>query len=439
MSDNWTRPATASRRWLVAVGSAVAVVLVVVVVGIAVGSGRHPSAASISGLHASQSASSSLFQTSLPSVSATDVQQPSPSTRTTGTVATTTPIASPTGPVPGVPAGGWFFCSGDVDMATCDDDDGTQLRQLAIPVAAPGDVSYNQHDGYVYYRELQSDAHGPLERISRVPLTAGTPQVVVQGPDMANETQVSFGSPVSSPDGNFLAYGQMTLAADVPDGPTQVPSPGATTIGPPGGPPNAPIQTRLVQIKIQNLHNLTAPPVIVPPSMVDSDIAAGPLLGWSADSKQLILVGPAGKIDALAIGKDGAATGVSTVLDPASVAAGCQVAQTVLSSAGDFFVVASCTNSIEVVKVHNGKPTPFGSLLNTAGWQVDMAELDTTGQVLALTWGNAGPNAPQCVSVSGSARIIDSVPTAIQLQTTTGCIFHGSGAPGGPALPASSP
>jgi len=36
MSDNWVRSSTASRRWLVAVGSAVAVVLVVVVVGVAV-------------------------------------------------------------------------------------------------------------------------------------------------------------------------------------------------------------------------------------------------------------------------------------------------------------------------------------------------------------------------------------------------------------------
>jgi hypothetical protein len=212
------------------------------------------------------------------------------------------------------------------------------------------------------------------------------------------------------------------------------------TIGPPGGPPNGPIQLRLVQIKIQNLHNLTAPPAIVPPSMVSSDVAAGPLLGWSADSKQLFLVGPAGKVDALAIGKGGVATGVSTVFDPATVAPGCQVAQTLLSSSGAFFVVASCANSIDVVKVYDGKPTPFGSLVNTAGWQVDVAELDTTGQVLALTWGDAGPNAPQCVSVSGSARIIDGVPTAIQLHTTPGCIYHGgSGNPGGPALPASSP
>ena len=430
MSDDSTRPATASRRWLVAVGSAVAVVLVVVVVGVAVGSGRHRSAVSSSGVYPSPIASLSASQT--------EVQQPSPSTPMAGTVATATPIASPTGPVPGVPARGWFFCPGDVDMATCGASDGTQLRSLPIPMLDPGDLSYNSHDGYVYYRELQSDAHGPLERISRVPLTGGTAHVVVQGPDMANETQVSFGSPVSSPDGNFLAYGQMTLAADVPGGPTQVPSPGAMTIGPPGGPPNAPIQLRLVQIKIQNLHNLTAPPVIVPPSMVSSDITAGPLLGWSADSKQLFLVGPAGKIDALAIGNDGAATGISTVFDPATVTAGCQVAQTVLSSSGDFFVVASCTNSIDIIKVHNGKPAPFGSLLNTAVWQVDTAELDTTGHVLALSW-DAPPNSPQCVSVSGSARIIEGIPAAIQLQTTPGCIYNGgSGNPGGPAVPASS-
>ncbi len=116
---------------------------------------------------------------------------------------------------------------------------------------------------------------------------------------MVNETQVSFGSPVSSPDGNLLAYGQMTIASDVPGGPTQMPSPGAQTIGPPSRPPNMPISLRLVQIKIQNLRDLTAPPIIVPPSMVNSDIAAGPLLGWSADGKQLFLVGPGGKVESL--------------------------------------------------------------------------------------------------------------------------------------------
>jgi hypothetical protein len=77
--------------------------------------------------------------------------------------------------------------------------------------------------------------------------------------------------------------------------------------------------------------------------------------------------------------------------------------------------------------------------MNTAGWQVDTAELDTTGHVIALTW-DAQPGPPQCVSVSGSARIIEGVPTAIQLQTTPGCIYNGgSGNPGGPAMPASSP
>jgi hypothetical protein len=320
-------------------------------------------------------------------------------------------------------------------MATCADGTGTPTRQLAIAMLAPGDATYNQRDGYVYYRELLSNAHGSLERISRVALTGGAAQVVVQGADSLDETQVSFGSPVSSPDGNFLAYGQMTLAFGVPGGPTRVPSPGAATVGPASGPPNAPITTRLVQIKIQNLHNLNAPPVIVPPSMVSSDIAADPVLGWSADGTQLFLVGPGHKIDALAVGTDGVATGLSTVFDPAAVTQGCQVAQTVLSSSGDFFVVASCANTIDIVKVHTGTRQPLGSIVNTAGWQVGSAELDTTGRVLALIW-DAPPNSPQCVSVYGSARIIDGVPTAIQLETTPGCLHHG---PGGPAVGASSP
>jgi hypothetical protein len=123
------------------------------------------------------------------------------------------------------------------------------------------------------------------------------------------------------------------------------------------------------------------------------------------------------------------------VFDPAAVTPGCQVAQTLLSSSGDFFVVASCAKTIDVVKVHDEKPQPFGSLVNTEGWEVDTAELDTTGHVLALTW-DAPPSSPQCVAVSGSARIIDGVPTAIQLQTTPGCIFNG---PGGPLVGASSP
>ena len=423
MSDNWTRPATGPRRWLVAVGSAVAVVVVVGVVAFAVGRSPHRSVASRSAVQPS------------PTVTPTGIELPSPSIPTTTSVATATPIASPTGPVPPVTRGGWYFCQGDPDMATCDDGDGRQTRQLAIPLGG-SDVSYNAHDGFLYYRELSSNAHGSVERISRVPLTGGAAQVVVQGPDSLNETQVSFGSPVSSPDGNLLAYGQMTLASDVPGGPTNVPSPGAMTVGPPSGPPNAPITTRLVQIKVQDLHALNAPPVIVPLSMVGSDIAAGPLIGWSTDSKQLFLVGPGNKIEALAIGTNGVATGVSTVFDATTVVPGCQVAQTVLSASGDFFVVASCASTIEVVKVHGGKPTPFGGVVNTQGWQVDSVELDTTGQVLALTW-DAPPGPPQCVSVGGSARIIDGVPTAIQLQTTPGCIYHGGS--GGPAAPESSP
>ncbi len=191
-----------------------------------------------------------------------------------------------------------------------------------------------------------------------------------------------------------------------------------------------------MQIKIQNLHNLKSPPVIVPPSLVSSDIAADPLLGWAADGRQLFLVGPGGKVDSLAIGTDGIATGVRTVFDPAALAPGCQVAQTLLSSSGDFFVVSWCANTINVVKVHNGTAQPFGSLVNTTGWAVGGAELDTTGRVLALSW-SAPPSSPQCVEVDGSARIIDGVPTAITLETTPGCIFHAP--PGAPAVAASSP
>ena len=81
-------------------------------------------------------------------------------------------------------------------MATCDDADGSQLRQLTFPMLGPGDATYNQRDGYVYYREALSDAHGNVERISRVALTGGVPQLLVQGPSMANETEVSTWSAV---------------------------------------------------------------------------------------------------------------------------------------------------------------------------------------------------------------------------------------------------
>jgi hypothetical protein len=439
--DEPRRP-TSSRPWLIAIASAGAVVLVVVVVGLAVGSGRNRSASSISGVFPSPAPTSntqpSLFQTQLPVPSpgevSNQVPSPSPSNDTTEPVATVTPLATPMGPVPAAPAGGWYFCQGQTAMATCADTDGRELRALTFPMLGPGDATYNQHDGYIYYREALTDAHGNVERISRVTLADPVPQLLVQGPSMLNETQVSFGSPVSSPDGNFLAYGQMTLAFNVPGGPTQIASPGAQTVGPPSGPPNQPTTTRLIQIKIQNLHNLKAPPVIVPPSMMSSDIAADPLLGWSADGKQLFLVGPGGKVDALAIGADGAATGVSTVFDPTTITPGCQVAQTLLSSSGDFFVVSSCATTIEVVKVHNGAAQPFGMLVNTNGWSVNSAYLDTSGSVIALSW-DAPPGPPQCVEVYGSARIVDGVPTAIQLETTPGCITAG----GPEEPPASSP
>jgi hypothetical protein len=410
------RRTTSSRPWLVAIASAAAVVLVVLVVGFAVGSGRHRAASSSSGVFPSPTTYSSL----------TPSLFPSPSTMTSQAVAAAPPWATPTGPVPSAPSGGWYFCQGDTGMATCADTTGTPIRKLAMPMLGPGDVTYNPGDGYVYYREALTDAHGNVERISRVALIGGVPQILVQGPSMLNETQVSFGTPVSSPDGNFLAYWQMTLSFNVPGGPTQVPIPGAQTVGPPGDLPNEPTTTRLVQIKIQNLRDLKSAPIIVPLSMVNN---AGPLLGWSADSKQLFLVGPGGKVDSLAIGADGAATGITTVFDPATLTPGCQVAQTLLSSSGDFFVVSSCAATIEVAKVHNGTPQPFGMLVNTNGWQVNTAELDTSGRVLAFSW-FAPPAPPQCVSVDGSARIIDGVPTAIQLETTPGCMTAG-----GPAAP----
>jgi hypothetical protein len=176
----------------------------------------------------------------------------------------------------------------------------------------------------------------------------------------------------------------------------------------------------------------------VPVSMVNSDVDAGPLLGWSSDGKQLFLVGPGGKVDSLAIGADGVATGIRTMFDPATVIPGCQVAQTLLSSSGDFFVVASCAQTINVVKVHNGTPQPFGMLVNTNGWQVDDAELDTTGRVVVLSW-YAPPGPPQCVEVDGSARIIDGVPTAIQLETTPGCMTAGGPAAPPPSSPSPAP
>ena len=144
----------------------------------------------------------------------------------------------------------------------------------------------------------------------------------------------------------------MTLAFDVPGGPTETPSPGAQTVGPPSGPPNAPLTTRLVH------DSESAQPQVAAGDRAsvagEQRIAAYPLLGWSADGRQLFLVGPGGKVDSLAISTDGVATGVSTVFDPASLAPGCQVAQTLLSPSGDFFVVSWCANTINVVKVHDG-------------------------------------------------------------------------------------
>ena len=434
MIDEPRRPRSSS-PWLVAIASASAVILVVVVVALAVDSGRHQSASSSSGVFPSPTTFStlqpSLFQTVLPSPSPGALSQlanPSPSDNTAEPVATVTPLATPSGPVPSAPAGGWYFCQSATGTATCADADGRELRQLPFPVLGPGDATYNQHDGYIYYLEALTDAHGNVDRISRVTLADPVPQLLVQGPSMVNETQVSLGTPVSSPEGNFLAYWQMTLAFNVPGGPTQAPVSGAQTVGPPSNLPNEPTTTRLVQIKIQNLHNLKTPPVIVPLSMMNAGVA-GPVLGWSADGKQLFLGGPAGKVDALAISADGTPTGVTTVFDPATATPGCQVAQTLLSSSGDFFVVSSCPNTIEVVKVHNGTPQPFGTLVNTEGWEVNTAQLDTTGRVLALSW-FAPPGPPQCVEVGGSARIVDGVPTAIELETTPGCMTAG-----GPAIP----
>ena len=257
MIDDPRRPAP-SRTWLVTVGSAVAVVVVVAVVGLAAGGGHHRTAASLSGVVPSPNASLSVLPSPSPSDLPSNLLSPSASDATAAAVATATPLPSPTGPVPTAPAG-FYFCEGQTGMATCADGTGTPTRQTAIAMLGPNDETYNPRDGTIYYREALSDAHGNVERISRVPLAGGTPQILVQGPSMLNETQVAFGSPISSPDGDFLAYGQMTLAFDVPGGPTQTPSPGAQTVGPPSGPPNAPVTTRLVQIKIQNLHNLKVP------------------------------------------------------------------------------------------------------------------------------------------------------------------------------------
>lgn len=101
------------------------------------------------------------------------------------------------------------------------------------------------------------------------------------------------------------------------------------------------------------------------------------------------------------------------------MAPGCQISQTLWSPSGDFFVVASCAKTIEDFKLHNGQAERFGIIVNTAGWQVDTAQLDTSGRVLDVTW-FAPPYSPQCVSVGGSARIIDGVPTAVEIETTTG-------------------
>ncbi len=228
MIDDPRRPAP-SRTWLVSVGSAVGVVVVVAVVGLAAG-GRHRTAASLSGVFPSPYASLSVSPSPSPSDPPSNLLSPSASDATAAAVATATPLASPTGPVPAAPAG-FYFCEGPTGMETCADDTGTPTRQTAIGMLGPNDETYNQRDGTIYYREALSDAHGNVERISRVSLAGGTPQILVQGPSMLNETQVAFGSPISSPDGDFLAYGQMTIAFNVPGGPTQTPSPGAQTVG----------------------------------------------------------------------------------------------------------------------------------------------------------------------------------------------------------------
>jgi len=170
MSDNGAPPQLPRRPWLVAIGSAAAVVVVVLVVGLVVGSGRHRSASSSSGVFPSPTTFSSL----------TPGLFPSPSTMTSQAVAAAPPLAMPTGPSPTAPAGGWYFCQGDSGMATCADTTGTPIRKLAMPMLGPGDVTYNPHDGNVYYREALSNAHGDVERISRVALTGGAPQILVQ-------------------------------------------------------------------------------------------------------------------------------------------------------------------------------------------------------------------------------------------------------------------
>jgi hypothetical protein len=392
--------------------AAVALVVGVVAVGVvvAVGPGRHRASNSAA---VPTGAPSSSFGSEAASV----VPTPTPTAVPPASalpLATQTPVPSPAGPAPAAPADGVYFCDLGNGSGLCADRTGALVRQLP-PSIGPNDISFDAVDGFAYYRQFLSDSHGDFEQIGRAPIAGGTAQVLVRGPSMINETDVSFGSPVVSPDGNFLAYGQMTLTMTLP-------SPGSGLTGSVMAGPNPP--NRLVQIVVRSLRDLSASPVIVPANLIGSAIAAGPLLGWSADSRQVYLVGPNQTLQALSIGADGVATGISTIMQLATVAPGCTIARTVMSYPGDFYVVASCASAIDVFAVHEGKVQPYSSLDHTSGWQVSNVELDTTGHVIELDF-FAPPGPPQCVEVDGSTRLIDGVPAALTLHTTPGCMSAG--------------
>jgi len=313
-------------------------------------------------------------------------------------IATTTPIASPAGPTPQPLSAGFYACPGDDGMAVCSNQPGQTPKQLNNGTGGIGDVSIDSAGRFIYYRQLVQTPSGMLNRIDRLPVDANTPQVLVS----ASSSSVSLGSPVVSPDGKFLAYGQMTLSA------------GAAGASP----------TRRVQVFLQRLDDLAAPPIPVPQPLLSGSLPAGPLLGFSANSRELYFTDTAGTVSALDVAASGIAQRASLALDATTVVPGCQLARTLLTRADDFIVVAACADKIEAVRAHDGHATPDGTLLNTAGWQVTDVELDTTGR-MAVLWWSAAPQPPTCVGIDGSVHIVDGVPLDIQLHATPGCIQAG--------------
>lgn len=341
-------------------------------------------------------------------------------------LATTAPKPSPSGVAPAPPADAYYPCY-DKNGATaiCSDVTGAAVLELGTQVASD-DVSIDQAAGYVYYRVFGL-GDGTAEGIGRTPLAGGAPQTLVRTPPTGPMQQISLGSPVASPDGNLLAYGEMTLTSPAPGQLASIaPAPAAGS--PASSPRPMPLghaPSRQVQILVRNLHDLNAAPVVVPAALVGSDVAAGPLLGWSSDSRQLFLMRSDGAVQSLAIDRNGVATGISTVFNTGTVLARCQIARTMMSASGDFYVAGSCASSIRVVRVHNGKAQPFGTLLSTEGWSVSDVQLDTTGRFVTLSYA-APPQSPQCLAIDGGARIIDGVPTGISFDTTPGCRYAGA-------------